>query len=217
MLIPRCSPTRLRRRAGFTLVELLTVIAIIGILAGILIPTVSFAIKSARSAKSKVQLANLVSMCEMYHQEYKYWPTFSIQVSASKDTVFRLRENAPRFVRIMTGKPDTGDAQYNKRSIPFASFKDTDLTSDPNSVTPVDAFLNDDLFLIYNTNISDVGHIQPDTINGISMECVRTNRQIQVKQNPSIPVNADCIALSPGEGGSNADAITTWTIVAPDE
>src|SRR5688572_32855944 len=63
-------------RAAFTLVEMLTVIAIIGILAAILIPTTSSARTSARKAKTRGQFAQWSAAIEAFRQEYGYYPTF---------------------------------------------------------------------------------------------------------------------------------------------
>ncbi len=52
-------PTAVRPRRAFTLIELLTVIAIVGVLAAILIPTVGRVRKSARSAQSQGNLRQL--------------------------------------------------------------------------------------------------------------------------------------------------------------
>jgi prepilin-type N-terminal cleavage/methylation domain-containing protein len=47
---------KFQRRQGFTVVELLTVLAIIAILVGILVPTISFVRNSAREARQSTQL-----------------------------------------------------------------------------------------------------------------------------------------------------------------
>ncbi len=205
-----------RARAGFTLVELLTVICIIGILAGILIPIGSIAVKKARDSKTKVQLNNLVLMAESYHDAYKIWPTFNPTPVVTEDTAFQLKIVAPRFVHIMTANPDQGDAIYNKQGIQFATFKDSDLSNDPNSITPIDAFGNDDLWLVYNTNISTPHTISPNVVNQIALTPLDGNA-LSITQDPNIPINEDCVALSPGQGVSVVDIITTWDVKPPGE
>ncbi|EIQ02106.1 prepilin-type N-terminal cleavage/methylation domain-containing protein [Opitutaceae bacterium TAV1] len=61
--------------SAFTLIELLTVIAIIGILAAIIIPTVSKVRESARSAQCKSNLRQIGICAHLYAQENKRFPT----------------------------------------------------------------------------------------------------------------------------------------------
>jgi prepilin-type N-terminal cleavage/methylation domain-containing protein len=63
-------------RRAFTLIELLTVMAIIGILAAIIIPTVSSVRVSANKAKTKVQFNQWASAIESFRSEYGYYPSF---------------------------------------------------------------------------------------------------------------------------------------------
>jgi prepilin-type N-terminal cleavage/methylation domain-containing protein len=61
-------------RRGFTLVELMTVIAIIVLLIGVLIPALSSARTSARKATTAGLIKSLDSGCEMFRNDFKQYP-----------------------------------------------------------------------------------------------------------------------------------------------
>ena len=61
-------------QAGFTLVELLVVITIIGLLVGLVSVAVPKAIESGMKAKAKGELTAIVAAVKAYKQEYGRWP-----------------------------------------------------------------------------------------------------------------------------------------------
>ncbi|WP_052362199.1 DUF1559 domain-containing protein [Geminisphaera colitermitum] len=66
----------MKKTSAFTLIELLTVIAIIGILAGIMIPVVGKVRGTARGAQCKSNLRQLATAISMYADEHKgLYPT----------------------------------------------------------------------------------------------------------------------------------------------
>ncbi len=72
-------------QAGFTLVELLAVITIIGLLVGLVSVAVPKAIESGMKAKAKGELTAIVSAVKAYKQEYGRFPS---SATASDDEHF---------------------------------------------------------------------------------------------------------------------------------
>lgn len=64
----------LRDSLGFTLVELLIVVAIIGILMGIMLPAIGGVKLKAQIKKAEADVKALAIGCRAYHTEYGFWP-----------------------------------------------------------------------------------------------------------------------------------------------
>jgi general secretion pathway protein G len=64
-----------RREAGFTLLELLVVLAIMGLLAAIIGPQVIKYLGSSRTQTARVQIQNIVAALELYKLDVGHYPT----------------------------------------------------------------------------------------------------------------------------------------------
>lgn len=67
------------REQGFTIIELLTVIAILAILVGLLLPAVQYAREQARITQCRNNLRNLGLACHTFHDTYQYFPRNTIR------------------------------------------------------------------------------------------------------------------------------------------
>jgi general secretion pathway protein G len=66
---------RQNTQAGFTLIELMVVIIILGVLAGLIIPRVMGRPDEARQAKAKIQIESLESALKLYKLDNGGYPT----------------------------------------------------------------------------------------------------------------------------------------------
>lgn len=69
-----CPPRVVRQHMGFTLVELLVVITIIALLAGLLLPVIIGVIKKAEISKANAEVNALAAAVEHYQVEYSRYP-----------------------------------------------------------------------------------------------------------------------------------------------
>src|SRR5688572_21909039 len=62
------------RRRGFTLMELLTVIAIIAVLAGLLLPVIATAGENMRKGTCTTNIQQIIQAIKMYKEDWKVYP-----------------------------------------------------------------------------------------------------------------------------------------------
>jgi prepilin-type N-terminal cleavage/methylation domain-containing protein len=215
-----------KKSGAFTLIELLTVIAIIGILAAIIIPTVGAVKTSANKAKTRVQFNQWAAGIGLFKQDYGYYPFFSGSTPPTNDANFDLNNSTTRqrFVEILLGKKVDGTALtnsaqgeplwQNKRKSSYYSFSDNELVI--TGTTIVDAVK--DAF----GNIQMVGVIDYDGNGIIDNAALVTNVRAgetaaesasSPNVRPTLPaggVRAGVIFYSPGKGATNTDVVVSW-------
>lgn len=82
-------PARIRNHRGFTLVEILIVVVILGVLAGIVVPQFSDAAETSRESALMQNLFRMRQQIELYHSEHDSYPTltnFINQMTLPSDT-----------------------------------------------------------------------------------------------------------------------------------
>ena len=111
---------------GFTLIEVLVVITIIGILASISIPVVGRAIESARRAQARTEVASLDAAVRAYYNEYSRFPH-----QGSQDEYIDGNAN---LINVLRARPGTGNPNHanNRRRIIFLEAGERALTDSDN-------------------------------------------------------------------------------------
>jgi prepilin-type N-terminal cleavage/methylation domain-containing protein len=191
---------------GFSLVELLTVIAVLGILAAIIVPTLGGARDSAHRATTKAQFNQWAAAMELYRQEYGFYPDIAIDGKV----------DAERFAAELTGQTLTGDSTRgsatwgNRRGRSFYSLATSDL--DESGTALVDAFGNTDIAVRTDSNrdgridSSDTGSWV--TVSGA--EAIGLSPTESTEMVPANGVRAGVVFYSAGRGRDEADLVLSW-------
>ena len=72
---PRRRPTRARRAGGFTLIEIMVVIVILGVLAALVVPRVMSRPDEARAVAARQDLAAVVQALKLYRLDNQRYPS----------------------------------------------------------------------------------------------------------------------------------------------
>jgi len=110
-----------KRKTGFTLLEMLVVIAIIGVLAGFLFPAISSSREKANSTKCRSNLKQIVMACNLFQQENRNYPILS---NTTLDA-----ELIPDFLEsteVFTCPTNRSGASYTYNTTLFASAESID-------------------------------------------------------------------------------------------
>lgn len=104
---------------GFTLVELLIVVTIIGVLIGISIPTLSGVLQQAKKVEARSFMSGMQQAVASYRTEYGDWPPF-MRATGDTDTKLENSGDWTNFYGTMTAKADfSGLDTQNRRRIRF--------------------------------------------------------------------------------------------------
>ena len=210
-----------RRAAGFTLVELLAVIAIITLLAGLLVPTLAAVHAAALRAQTRVQFSQWSAAVEQFRQEYGVYPGLGV------DGRLATAADAVQFARTLGGRNPDGtavasaaDLNGNLKRLAFCALTPHDLL-DPDRPAGVpdysgnellcDAFGNTEIGVVVDRNgdgfirLADDGPVP-------AVRAARTGAAFAPADADLPPggVRAGVLFYSAGRGTCQADMVLSW-------
>jgi len=140
---PLSSPSR--RCGAFTLIEMLVVIAIIAILAGILLPALQHVKAKAKIQKAKIDMANIAAAIRSYEAAYERYPaTKAKELAAGSDDLtygFGAIASNGELMEILLDNDQPGRVNANHASNPKGQrFLDAKMVGgmSPNGVSTFD-------------------------------------------------------------------------------
>lgn len=147
-----CAQEKIERSQAFTLIEVLCVIGIVGILMGLLLPTMGMVRKSSLRTQTKAQFYQYIFALEGYFHEYGQYPCFFYEKSE-----VNLKEYSADFVKALSGHgvyPEYQDMtsrerqKLNPKGIVFYHFDKAEF-NDHGLI--IDAFGNSDICVSVDT------------------------------------------------------------------
>ena len=114
MTVSRPLVARLRRTAGFTLIELMVVLVIIGVLAALIVPNVLDRADDARSTAARTDVTNVMQALKLYRLDNQRYPTSEqgLQALINKPTTAPLPLNWRPYLEKLPNDPWGRPYQY---------------------------------------------------------------------------------------------------------
>ncbi len=153
------------QKKAFTLIEILVVIAVIGLLAALLVPVVGAAMRKVKETTAKSKFSSWVTAIEQYKQTYQYYPIFETGRNVGDDEHYDLGDGSTslNFVKALSARdPSTGEKlsksdmkNFNTRGKEFFSFSAEDFTQEDGTIdygTLVDGFGNKHIHVVMDTD-----------------------------------------------------------------
>ncbi len=195
----------MKKNQAFTLIELLTVIAIIGILAGIIIPTVGAVKIAAKKATTKAQFSQWSTAMGLFKQEYGYYP-----VLHTSNKIDSIKFSGGLTGRNLDGSKPATSPSGNKKGLSFLSIADSDMNLAKDKI--VDGFGNTEIAVYTDTNGDGIINTTDGafvTVKGI---------EDTASAAPDLPtggVSAGVVFYSAGKGGASStdvkkNIVTSW-------
>jgi len=205
---------------GFTLVEVLVVLAIIGVLTAILITTASGVRDSAAKAHVKVQFTQWAAAIEAFRSEYGHYPQFDaahkVNGGAANATAGNLG-GEHLFHDILAGRRRDGQplgplaAAQNRRHIRFYSFGANEFSEQAGSPSLIqDALGNTVIAVLVDRNLD--GRIDAADYPALPAVATRDGILIGAPTLPpsGLPVSVAFYSAGPGATAAAPEFVVSW-------